>query len=676
MYCTLVEAVLAHEQDIPTKMAVALKDKVISYGELASRMRSAASVLSNEYGIHRRDLVAVSAVKRPDYIVALLAIQYIGATAVLLDKAPSDSTVRDIFQTIQPKLVITDSKPENVGNKLQLKELCAKSTESLPSFVYELPAPEDIGEILFTTGTTGRPKGVILTYDNIAANMENTWYGNGMQETDRILHPLPLHHSYGMRVFRSALWGGASIILQNVSSFAKDIEIDIKRHKCTVLITVPATIELFQRQLGDRFADVMGALRYIEVGAGALSVVMRKKLLQELPKTELHTTWGSTETGGALFLNLTQHPEKIASAGKPLSNIELKVLDSNRNARDAHDIDTAGRMALRGRMQMSGYYGMPEATAETLVDGWLLTNDLVYTDSDGYVYMLGRADDIINVGGEKVAPIEIEQAAQEYAEIRECACLGVDDPDGLTGSAPILYVVPEKNFQEAELTKHLMNRLERFKLPKRVVPVQALPRNRMQKLDRKALKQMWLETGDAPLTNDVIRCLCERRSIRDFTNRPVPKAYLDVILQTGISAPSGHNLQSWQFTVLRDSKKIVHLKEVLARVSKGKKVHFYGFNDPAAVILLSNDKRNKNGVQDCACAAENMMLAAHSLGLGSVWNNAISVIYDEPEVRDLLSSFHIPETHAVVAALLFGWAKEPGKMLSKKQDVICWVEDT
>lgn len=669
-YQTLVQAVLGHGAVSPDKPAVVFKDEQLTYGGLSNKVRALAKELKETYGVQRHDRVAVSAVSRPEYIAALLAVQYLGAVALPLDKAAKPSAVLDICTAAGPKLLLTDLKIDGAAS---LKDLYAHTgyAETLP---YELPAPQDLAEILFTTGTTGRPKGAMLTYDNLQAGMENTWNGVGMLDSDRILLPLPLNHSFGMRVLRSALWGGATVVLQNGFTFAREIENNIDTHQCTALVGVPTSMELTLRQMGERFPKILGKLRYVEISAGALPAGMRKQLLELLPHTQIHNTWGSTETGGALFLNLRERPDKLVSAGKPLEGIDLKVIDREGHTVEARDADSAGRMALRGRMQMAGYYDMPDTTAETLVDGWLMTNDLVYTDEEGYVYMLGRADDIINVGGEKVSPIEVEQAAQTFPSVRECACIGVDDPDGVTGKVPVLYVVPESGFQEAELARFLAGCLERYKLPKRYILVQTLPRNRMQKLDRKALSRMWQETGDMPLTNDVIRCLMERRSVRDFIERPVPRNYLEIILQTGIHAPSGHNMQTWQFTVLQEQEKIRQLKELIAKVAEMKKVYFYGFNDPSVIILISNDRRNHYSVQDSACAAENMMLAAHSLGLGSVWINALSTISDEPEIRKLLDRYGIPAQHTVIATIALGWPKEPGKLLAKKQNVIRWVE--
>lgn len=189
-----------------------------------------------------------------------------------------------------------------------------------------------------------------------------------------------------------------------------------------------------------------------------------------------------------MFLDITSYPDKAASIGKPLEGIEVKAVDSDGNEVAARDMDTAGRMLLRGEMRMEGYWNAPELTAETIRDDWLYTNDLIYVDSDGFIFMLGRADDIINVGGEKVSPVEVESIAQEYDGIRECACIGVDDPEGIVGQVPVLYAVAENGMLEEDaLLKYLAGRMEKYKLPQELIQVDELPRNKMQKLDRKAL---------------------------------------------------------------------------------------------------------------------------------------------------------------------------------------------
>ena len=504
MYQTIVQAVLSHGEETPDKMAIGFQKTQVTYGQLCSQVKAMAVRLALEYGVQKGDFVMLQGVSKPDYVVAYLAIQYLGAVSIPTDKAAKEENILDVYRYTQPRVMLTDlpitADDVNMVSLEKLYEDVAVETqekgveETVPP--YTLPEASAAAEILFTTGTTGKPKGTMLSIGNIYASMHNTWHGVGMITEDCVLIPLPLNHSLGMRVLRTALYIGASVVIQNGFTFAKEIDNNITEFSCTGMVSVPASMELMYRQMRRHFQRIMGQLRYIEVGAGSLGYAMKKKLIEEIPNTRVVNTWGSTETGGAIFLCIPEHPDKLTSLGHPIDTVELKVIDTEGNdiTEKARDIDSAGRMVLRGDMQMMGYYKMPEATAEALVDGWLYTNDIIYTDEDGYVYMLGRADDIINVGGEKVSPLEVENVAQEFEEIRECACIGIKDPDDMLGQIPVLFVVPEnKEFHPELLTRFMSARVEKYKLPLRFEIIEELPRNRMQKLNRKELHRMWDE---------------------------------------------------------------------------------------------------------------------------------------------------------------------------------------
>lgn len=679
MYQTIVQAVLAHAKETPDKLAIGFKKIRVTYGELGVQVRKFAQKLQQEFGIEKGDFIMISAVSKPEYIVGYLAVQYLGGVSIPIDKSAKLENILDVYEYAQPKILLADGKV--LHEKIRVASLkgvyadCLEIPEEKLTVAYQERSDEELSEILFTTGTTGKPKGTMLSVANIYASTHNTWHGVGMQADDVVLLPLPLNHSVGMRVTRTIFYIGATLILQNGFTFAQELEKNIEGFHCTGLVSVPASIELVYRQMQDKFAEIMGNLRYMEFGAGSLSYDMKKKLVNMLPNTKIVNTWGSTETGGAIFLIVSENPDKLTALGKPIEGVEVKTVDTEGNEIVARDIDTAGRMVLRGKMQMMGYYKMPEANAQTLVDGWLYTNDMVYLDEDGYIYMLGRADDIINVGGEKVSPVEVENIAQEFEEIRECACIGVDDPDGILGKVPVLYIVPEgSSVNEEELTKFLAERMERYKLPQRYLNIRELPRNRMKKLDRKALYRRWEENGDQQMVNEVVQNILSRRSIRDFTEEQVPKAVLETILQCGYYAPSGHNMQTWKFTVIQNAEKIEQFRQVVEKVSKEKKVHFYGFNNPKTIVLVSNDRRNADGIQDSSCAVQNMMLAANSYGIGSAWINALMTICDEPEVREMLQEFGIPDTHIVWSTVVMGYPAKAGKELAKKTNVINWVE--
>ena len=366
--------------------------------------------------------------------------------------------------------------------------------------------------------------------------------------------------------------------------------------------------------------------------------------------------------------------ERIGTLGRPLAGkVQVMITDSGGKEMESN-ASHPGRMALRGDMQMAGYWNNKEMTEQTLRDGWLLTGDMAYMDADGYVFMLGRADDIINVGGEKVSPLEVENIAGQCEGVRECACIGVDDPDGIYGQIPVLFVAADSRYSEEELRKFIASKAERYKIPQKYVLVESIPRNRMQKVDRNRLKSLWEDRDAMELANPVVQNILSRRSIRRFTGQEIARPILDMLLKAGYHAPSGHNMQTWRFTVLSRQADIAELKELTRQASEKNKVHFYGFENPQVIILISNDDRNADGCQDASCAAENIMLAAASYGIGSVWLNPLMTLRAEEPVKSLLDRYGIPAGHTVWAAVALGYPVNAGVALQKKENVVFFVE--
>ena len=678
MFDTLICQIGKYAETQPDKLAAAFKKEQVTFGQLYRKIISVANML-NEEGVKAGDCVVFSALSKPEMIAVYLGIQYVGGIAVFADKNAAAENIAMICREAGAVLLLTDKPMKEYSDCCRirsLKQIYMGVPENPDGVIYHIPKEDETAEVLFTTGTTGRPKGVMLSYRAVYHIFSNTIEGIGIREDDRVLLPLPLNHSFALRVLRAVLYQGATVILQNGFTFAKEIENNVEQYQCTAMAAVPASLETVRSQMQDRFVPVLGKLRYIEVGAGSLTTGQRLLLTQALPDTVFYNTWGSSETGGALFLNVTEavrDSQKIKAVGKPLPCVKVQVLDPM-GVPMKSDASHPGRMSLRGDMIMSGYWNQEELTAQTIRDGWLLTGDMVYTDDDGYVYMLGRADDIINVGGEKVSPIEVENIASTYPQIRECACIGTEDPNGILGQVPVLFLAVRSGYSEEKLRKYLASKMERYKIPHFFVVVEEIPRNRMKKIDRKALTTLWENRGASDLVNPVIQAILNRRSIRKFTEQPINEDVLNMILKAGYHAPSGHNMQSWRFTVLEKEETIQKLKKLGQETAALHKVYFYGFENPKIIILVSNDLRNPDGCQDASCAAENMMLAAQSYGIGSVWLNGLMTLRDKEPVKALLDSFGIPENHNIWACIALGYPVAEGAHLKKKEDVVCFAD--
>lgn len=700
---TIIADLIKYAERLPGKPAVCDKKRQLTYQELLLRVKREAAILQ-EHGVRCSDKIAVLAVSGTEYIISYLAIQYLGAVSVPIDKSLGLPAMKQICEQTQARLFLSNERqrPEEIPF-LSLKETMQSvfvDTEQVvkgnaEELVYELPVDfEQPSEMLFTSGTTGVPKGVVLSYRAISASMENTAIGNGLREEDNMLLPLPLGHSFGMRVLRACIHTGATVVLQNGFAFARDTQRSIDTFGCTAMACVPASLGVMELQMKDQLPEILGKLRYIEFGAGSLSQQKKRELMEKLPNTEIHNTWGSTETGGAIFLNLSKNPEKYCSIGKPLDSVTVRIQNQDGTPVTECGSEAVGRMQLKGDLEMSGYWKREPETKAALVDGWLVTNDLVYRDEEGFFYMLGRADDMINTGGEKVSPVEVENVASGYEEARECACVGVVDPNEILGEIPVLFVVAKsESFDESGMTKYLSERLERFKLPQAYVLIDELPRNRMQKLDRRALKEIWKKQKDAVLQksssqNDknnhenkeisvseaVINCIKNRHSVRRFEDCLIPQEILESIIECGIYAPSGKNMQTWRFTVLNDASEIQKWRQLVLDRAAERKVRVSGFENPAVMILISNDIRNKNGAQDASCAAENIMLAASAYGIGSVWINALLTICDDEQIREQLRAWEIPDRHQVWAMIALGYPKGEVKSPKRNTDVVHYVK--
>lgn len=678
---TLVKRIEELKELFPDKTAVVFGSEQLSYKQLYMKMKGISNILIKK-GISPGDRIAFSAVSRPVMAALYLAIQNCNAVAVFLDKKSTPENIRKIYDESGSKLLLTHQEMGEFGegcNIMTLKEIYEKADEEkeAENKTYHFPAKDDLAEILFTTGTTGIPKGVMLSYKAVYNILSNTIEGLSLCQDEVLLLPLPLNHSFALRVLRATLYRGATVILQEGFAFAREIANNIKKFNCTAMACVPVSYEIMRSQMKERFSEILGDLRLIEFGAGSLSVRQRKEITQLLPNVEIYNTWGSSETGGAIFCNVSEIVKNDAysgTLGKPLEGkVQIRILDVEGNVIDSDEAHP-GRMALKGDMQMSGYWNNEQATKETLKNGWLITGDVAYL-KDGYVFMLGRADDIINVGGKKVSPVEIENIACQYEYVTECACIGVADDKGIYEQVPALAFVTKEGYSEEAFLKHLSQKMEHYKMPQKFMKISEFPRNRSYKIDRRALKELWDNNTDIELLNPVVETILRRRSIRKFDNRDIPKNILSMILKCGYYAPNGRNAQSWQFTVLTKEEDILRLKEAAKETARNNKVFFYGFKNPKAIILVSNAADNPDGCQDASCAAENIMLAAQSYGIGSVWLNPLMTLRNVEPVKSVLDEFGIPKGHNVWSAVALGYPAEDitTSNVQRKSDVVRFI---
>lgn len=688
---TLTETISVNAANIGDKIAVHTKKESLTYAQLDEWTGILAGYFRT-LGIRSGDRVLLEAIPEASYVLSYLALRSIGAVTAPIERGIKEEQLNYMIDLLDASMYLSkkDIRPssktrckfyENVLNE-------AKNWNLNCRFIPQNGT--ETAEIIFTTGTTGKPKAALHSVDGICCNTMNTVTGIGMKPDDCILLPLPLNHSFGMRVLRAAFEVGASVVLQNGAIFADALIENIQKYQCNAMACVSATMESVLREIGEeRVSKDFSCLRYIEFSAGALPQPMRKKLLELLPQTEIHNTWGSSETGGCLFLNLRKYPDKISAVGKAPEHISLGIYDdTDEKMIEGSGSENVGRLAIKGEMVFHGYLKQEDVYSESVRDGWYITNDLVWRDTDGFYYMLGRADNVINVGGEKIAPSEIENALFQFSELNGCACIGVPDREGVLGEVPILlYAVREGcTVDLPAIEKAVTAKVGVYKTPRQFIEIPSIPKNYMKKTDYKLLKKIYKEQGEEgfaslpaqesddsqpfDLDNAVIRTIMQRKSQRKFTDEQIPQSVIEVLVEAAKCAPSGKNLQTRRFTVISDHAEIMRLKELIGNVAHEMKTSFNGFENPPLLIIISNDRRNKDGIQDVGVSAENIMIAAESLGLGSVWLNPLMDISDEPRIREKLDSYTIPKNHIVWAVMAIGRpAEAPPEFIRKPNEV-------
>ena len=486
---TLLAAVAKRVRQAPQAMALAAQERSIDYGSLWRRVTNAAGFL-RETGVRPGERILLSATSTgPSFVFGYLACHLAGCIAVPIDPQTPRQRLEHIIKRVRPaRIFLQNTKGADRDDISSIEEL-DRDDVSGDGNSFTFPEPEGIADILFTTGTTGEPKGVLLTHRNIlcAARNINAFIGNGCD--DREVVPLPLSHSFGLGRLRCNLLAGGAIILAPGFAFPGMILRELEKWQATGFSSVPSGFAVLLRMGDNALGQFRSHLRYIEIGSAPMPSEHKEKLMEILPNTRICMHYGLTEASRSCFVEFHESADRLHSIGKPSPGVEAAILDE-----DGHPVPlgTAGRIVLRGGHVMKGYFEDPTATDEVLAEGWIRTGDYGRQDAAGYLYLEAREKELINVGGRKVAPLEIEACLAAHPAIKACACIGIADPDGITGEAIKAFLVPESGAADRPgpgiLRAFIKDRLEAYKIPAHFEWIDAIPTSNSGKIQCLALK--------------------------------------------------------------------------------------------------------------------------------------------------------------------------------------------
>jgi fatty-acyl-CoA synthase len=466
----------------------------VTYAELFAQSRRLAAVLRDQFAIGKGDRVACLAQNELEYISLFFALQRLGAILVPLNFRFTLPEVEHIVRDSGAKLLIAQTAFS--GLAVQLKDSVRLwnfdgAGESMAEAAHKGPAVdvtfageyEDPCMILYTSGTTGFPKGALISYRMMFWNSINTGLRLNLTQSDVVLSFLPLFHTGGWNVLTTpCLHRGARVIL--LRKFDADLILQLsERERVTVLFGVPTMMDFMRRSSLFDPSD-LSSVRYAIVGGEPMPLELID--VWEKRGIPIRQGYGLTEFGPNVFsLNQGDSRRKMGSIGFPNFYIEARVVDDAGVERPAGEV---GELILRGPVAMSGYWQNPKATAEVLKDGWLHTGDLVRCDSEGYFFVVGRKKEMFISGGENVYPAEVEKVLRAAESVREAAVIGVPHPKwGECGRAFVSAEAGRSLAVEA-LREHCLRHLAKFKVPLEFVVLSDLPKTESGKIAKQVLK--------------------------------------------------------------------------------------------------------------------------------------------------------------------------------------------
>ena len=504
-----------------TPAAEALVDgtRRLDYAALAAAVEGAAGALLDA-GVARRDRVAVYLDKRVENVAAMFGAALAGAVFVPVNPQLKPAQVAHILADCNVKVLLTS--PERLDSLAAVLEDCPELSrvfvtgEARPgapawSAVQRRPAPEelvvrraidaDMAAILYTSGSTGKPKGVVLSHRNMVAGARSVASYLRLDERDRILSVLPLSFDYGLSQLTCAFLTGAAVVLMNYL-FPKDIVKAVATERITGLAAVPP----LWLQLGALAWPPDCTLRYLTNSGGAMPRHGVDALRRALPQAELFLMYGLTEAFRSTYLPPVELDRRPDSMGRAIPNAEIMVVRPDGSPCDP---DEPGELVHRGALVSLGYWNDPARTAERfrpapgqpaglpLPEMAVWSGDTVRMDSDGYLYFISRADDMIKVSGYRVSPSEVEEAVYATGLALEAVAFGVPHP--ALGEGIVLLVLPAREeLDTAELLRQCQRRLPAWMMPAHVeLCRQPVPRNPNGKIDRKTLRDAYLHLFDA-----------------------------------------------------------------------------------------------------------------------------------------------------------------------------------
>lgn len=480
------------------RCALDVDDKTFSYEALLKNAEAVAGFLSNN-GVRAGDRVGLVLPNGAEYVAAYYGVLMANAIVVPMNAEAKAKDIGAWIAHCEPAWLFADARNAEVeaalavgGAEVQLVTIgqgngqitFADIVESGGKPMGSRPSPKQSAAILYTSGTTGRPKGVLLSHDNLASNARSIISYLGLSAEDRSVTVLPFTYAYGNSILHSHLGASARLTLEPNLLYPHMVVQTLVNSRATGFAGVPSTFALLLARVKLSQFDLTG-LRYVTQAGGAMSPAMTARLRAALPDVDVVVMYGQTEATARLtYLPPSDLQRKTGSVGIPIPDVRIEVRGDDRSPLSSRCI---GDVWAAGPNIMVGYWRDDDATSSVIVDGWLKTGDMGYLDEDGYLFLTGRRSDIIKVGAHRIHPLEVEEVLAEIPGVLEVAVVGVEDE--MLGQVIRALIVGDgvAKLDVMRVKSYCRDKLASYKIPRVVDFVTALPKTASGKILRTEL---------------------------------------------------------------------------------------------------------------------------------------------------------------------------------------------
>ena len=481
---TVEEQIYQNSLQKPDSIALISGDEQVTYSQLWERCLLAATNVRRKYGLKKGDRIILAASANIDFIYAYFGIHMAGGACVPIDPDTNQTRYELIRESTKPVCTM------GVLHKVEGYPVIPFSdvlTQCDKVDVYQQPDQEQIADVLFTTGTTGAPKGVALNHRNIAAAALNinTFIKNKADDVE--LLALPVSHSFGLGRVRCVLSKGGSLVLLGTFASMKKFFGQMEQYHCTGFGMVPAGWGYIKKMSGRKIGEFANQLRYIEIGSSFMAIDDKELLCELLPNTRICMHYGLTEASRSAFMEFHSEHDKLNTAGTASPNVEVAIFDAEGKRLP---VGAEGEVCVKGNHVTCSYWNeTPERFQKDFFDGYFRTGDCGFLDDQGYIHLKSRIKEMINVGGKKVSPMEVEDVLNTIPGIEDCACVAMPDPEGVMGELVKAFIVcNDETLTDAAIIEFLRPKLEVYKLPAVIARIDAIPKTASGKVQRLKLK--------------------------------------------------------------------------------------------------------------------------------------------------------------------------------------------